>query len=45
MLTKLGYPPVRQVQGKYAQTVAAVTVGGYAGIGAMFLCGLIGLGG
>jgi hypothetical protein len=45
MLRRLGYPPIRQVQGKYAQTVAAVIVGGYAGIGALYLCGFIGLGG
>ena len=49
MLRTLGYPPIRQVQGKYAQTVAAVIVGVYAGIGglyvAQFLCGLLGDGG
>lgn len=49
MLTKLKYPPIRQVQGKYAQIVAAVIVGVYAGIGGLYIaqivCGLTGLGG
>jgi len=49
MIARLGYPPIRQVQGKYAQTVAAVIVGVYAGIGGLYIaqivCGLTGLGG
>jgi hypothetical protein len=49
MLTRLRYPPIRLVQGKYAQTVAAVVVGVYAGISGLYVaqivCGLTGLGG
>ena len=49
MIARLRYLPIRQVQGKYAQIVAAVMVGVYAGIGGLYLaqilCGLTGLGG
>jgi hypothetical protein len=46
---KVGYPRIRDVQGKHAQRIAAVAVGGYAFSGGLWigqlLCMLLGVGG
>ena len=48
-VAKPKYPPIREVKGKHAQILAAVTVGAYAfWVGLLFgvmLCPLLGMGG
>jgi hypothetical protein len=41
-ISKPGYPTIREAQGKYAQILAAVTVGAYAFWAGLFLAVILG---